>query len=182
MKLQYSSNLSRRLFVASALILPFSSNAIAKSISVNDKRSLSFYHTHTDKTLAITYYQEGAYITSALDKINFFLGDFRTGDTYPIEPRLLDSVYLLQQKTGVDNKFEIISAYRSPKTNEKLRKKSSGVAKKSLHMQGKAIDIRLRGLTTSKLRDTAIAMKMGGVGYYKRSNFIHLDMGRVRYW
>ncbi len=182
MKPQYSSNLSRRLFVASALILPFSNNAIAKSISVSDKRALSLYHTHTDETLAITYYQDGAYLASALDKINLFLGDFRTGDIYPIEPRLLDFVYLLQQKTGVNNKFEIISAYRSPKTNEKLRKKSSRVAKKSLHMQGKAIDIRLRGVKISKLRDTAIAMKIGGVGYYKRSNFIHLDIGRVRNW
>ena len=120
----YATNLSRRLFVASTLSLPFSSNAIAKSISVNDKRALSFYHTHTNKTLSITYYEKGAYIASALDKINFFLGDFRTGDVFPIEPRLLDSVYLLQQQTGVDNKFEVISAYRSPKTNKKLRKKT----------------------------------------------------------
>jgi len=88
----------------------------------------------------------------------------------------------LQQKTGVENNFEIISAYRSPKTNAKLRNKSNGVAKRSLHMQGKAIDIRLKGLNTKTLRDEAIAMKVGGVGYYRRSDFIHLDTGRVRYW
>ncbi len=91
-------------------------------------------------------------------------------------------MFVLQQKTGIENDFEIISAYRSPKTNAKLRKKSSGVAKRSLHMQGKAIDIRLKGYNTRRLRELAMTMKVGGVGYYRRSDFIHMDTGRVRYW
>ncbi|MCK5666139.1 MAG: DUF882 domain-containing protein [Thiotrichaceae bacterium] len=182
MKQQSPSHFSRRLFLAGALSLPFTSNALAKNMSIDKKRALSFYHTHTDKELSIVYYDDDAYLTSALDKINLFLGDFRTGETYPIAPRLLDAIYLLQQQTDIDNQFDVISAYRSPKTNAQLRKKSNGVAKRSLHMQGKAIDIRLRGFKTSKLRDTAIAMKVGGVGYYRRSDFIHLDVGNVRHW
>ena len=182
MKQQSPIHISRRLFIASALSMPFCTNTMAKSISIDKKRTLSFYHTHTDTELSLVYFDNNTYLTSALDEINLFLGDFRTGDTHPIEPRLLDSIYLLQQQTGVNNEFEVISAYRSPKTNAHLRKKSNGVAKKSLHMQGKAIDIRLRGFKTSKLRDTAIAMKIGGVGYYRRSDFIHLDVGNVRHW
>ncbi|MCU7835540.1 MAG: DUF882 domain-containing protein [gamma proteobacterium symbiont of Taylorina sp.] len=182
MKTNNPIQLSRRLFIAGTLSLPFSANSLAKNISVDRKRSLSFYHTHTDKTLTIIYFDGKSYLPTALDEINLFLSDFRTGDIHPIETRLLDAVYLLQQQTGVEDKFEVISAYRSPKTNQQLRKSTTGVAKKSLHMQGKAIDIRLRGFNTSKLRDTAIAMKLGGVGYYRRSNFIHLDTGRVREW
>ena len=105
---------------------------------------------------------------------------------HPIDVRLLYALYLLHQKasleTRVENSFEVISAYRSPKTNDLLRKKSNGVAKRSLHMQGKAIDIRLKGVNTKTLRDTAIAMKVGVVGYYRKSDFIHLDTGRVRFW
>ena len=149
---------------------------------VTAPRELSFYHTHTGKNLSILYHDGISHQASALEEINQFLSDFRTGEIHPIDTRLLDSLYLLQQKTGVENSFEIISAYRSPKTNEKLRNKSNGVAKRSLHMQGKAIDIRLKGLNTKTLRDEAIAMKVGGVGYYRRSDFIHLDTGRVRYW
>jgi len=176
------STLSRRSFVSGILSLPFASAALAKTIADNHQRSLSFYHTHTDKSLNIVYFDGKSYLPSALSEINQFLSDFRTGDIHPIEIRLLDAIYLLQHQSGVDNKFEVISAYRSPKTNQQLRKTTSGVAKKSLHMQGKAIDIRLRGVRTTTLRDTAIAMKLGGVGYYRRSNFIHLDTGHVRHW
>jgi uncharacterized protein YcbK (DUF882 family) len=95
---------------------------------------------------------------------------------------LLDMLYRLQQTAGVRGEFEIISAYRSPKTNEMLRKKGGGVAKRSLHMQGRAIDIRLCGYDLKRLRDHAVALKAGGVGYYPKSNFIHLDTGRFRYW
>ncbi len=146
------------------------------------KRELSFYHTHTGKNLAIEYHDGHTYSTSALDEINHFLSDFRTGEIHPIDKALLDALFVLQQKTGIENSFEVISAYRSPKTNAQLRKKSSGVAKRSLHMQGKAIDIRLRGFKTRRLRELAMAMKVGGVGYYRRSDFIHMDTGRVRYW
>jgi uncharacterized protein YcbK (DUF882 family) len=174
-----STQLSRRGFITGLLALPLMNNANAL---VSKKRELSFYHTHTGKDLSLIYHDGIAPIHTALNELNQFLGDFRTGESYPIDPNLFDALYLLQQKTGVENSFEIISGYRSPKTNQQLRKKSTGVAKRSLHMQGKAIDIRLRGVATKQLRDIAKNMKIGGVGYYRRSDFIHLDTGRVRYW
>lgn len=173
---------SKRLFITGALTLPLSMNSFGMNRPVTRPRELSFYHTHTGKNLSILYHDGDTHQDTALQEINQFLSDFRTGEIHPIDIRLLDALYLLQQKTGIENSFEIISAYRSPKTNAKLRNKSNGVAKRSLHMQGKAIDIRLRGFNTKTLRDTAVAMKIGGVGYYRRSDFIHLDTGRVRYW
>ena len=173
---------SRRFFTAGLLSLPFSAPSFAKSLSSRSPRELAFYHTHTGKELSILYHDGHSHLEPALKEINHFLSDFRTGEVYPIDKGLLDALYVLQQKTGVENSFEIISAYRSPKTNDKLRQKSNGVAKRSLHMQGKAVDIRLRGYNTKALKEQAIAMKVGGVGYYRRSDFIHLDTGRVRYW
>ena len=99
-----------------------------------------------------------------------------------MDTKLFDQMYLLQQTTGVNGSFQIISAYRSPATNEKLRAKSNGVAKRSLHMQGRAIDIRLPGCDLKNLRNAALDLKAGGVGYYAKSNFIHIDTGRVRRW
>ena len=176
---------SKRRFAAGVLILPFSApiQALLRSdAGLNRPRELSFYHTHTGKNMSVIYHDGKSHQPAALQDINQFLGDFRTGEVHPIDTDLLDALYLLQQKTGVENKFEVISGYRSAKTNARLRSNSKGVAKRSLHMQGKAIDIRLVGVNTKKLRDTAIAMKVGGVGYYRRSDFIHLDTGRVRYW
>jgi uncharacterized protein YcbK (DUF882 family) len=170
---------------AGVLTLPFAVQAQALRVSgikLDQPRELSFYHTHTGKNLSVVYHDGESHLSPVLHEINQFLSDFRTGEIYPIDPQLLDALYLLQHKTGVENKFEVISGYRSPKTNAKLRNKSKGVAKRSLHMQGKAIDIRLVGVNSKKLRDTAIAMKVGGVGYYRRSDFIHLDTGRVRHW
>ncbi len=180
---------SRRRLVSGLLAMPLSmampAAVMAKAASsktAGQKRALSFYHTHTGKNLVIEYHNGHGYSNSALDEINRFLCDFRTGEIHPIDKNLLDALFVLQQKTGIENDFEIISAYRSPKTNALLRKKSSGVAKRSLHMQGKAIDIRLKGYNTRRLRELAMAMKVGGVGYYRRSDFIHMDTGRVRYW
>ena len=140
--------------------------------------------THTGKRLNIVYSRNGKYIPSALDEINSFLFDFRTGDTAEMDPELLDLIYDVRAALGSDGTYQVVSAYRSPKTNEMLRGRgqSSGVARKSQHLLGKAIDVRLEGVRTSKLRDTAIAMQRGGVGYYEASDFVHLDTGRVRRW
>lgn len=94
----------------------------------------------------------------------------------------MDILWEIQQVSGNNNAYEVISAYRSPETNKLLRKNSSGVARKSQHVLGKAIDVRLSGLETEKLRDIALELKLGGVGYYQRSNFVHVDTGRVRRW
>lgn len=147
-----------------------------------DERRLAFYHTHTQKTLEITYLVAGEYVDDALIEINSFLADFRTGDAVEMDPELLDLIYEVRESLGTDATFEVISAYRSPKTNEMLRQRSGGVAKKSQHLLGKAIDVRLRGVPTASLRDVAVSLQGGGVGYYEKSDFVHIDTGRVRRW
>lgn len=146
------------------------------------ERSLSFYHTHTKKTLDITYSVGGEYVESALVEVNNFLGDFRTGDAAMIDPELLDLIYDVRASLNSNGTFEVISAYRSPETNEMLRNLGRGVAKKSQHLIGKAIDVRLRDIDSLALRDAAIKIQRGGVGYYEKSDFVHIDTGRVRRW
>ena len=149
-----------------------------------NERELSFYHTHTGKRLNVVYWQDGEYVDSALVKINSFLSDFRTGDRVEMDPALLDVIYDVRESLGSSGTYQIISAYRSPKTNEMLRNRSasSGVARKSQHVLGKAIDVRLEGVDTAELRDAAIRLQRGGVGYYENSDFVHMDTGRVRRW
>jgi len=145
-------------------------------------RTLAFYHTHTHERLNITYAKSGEYDQEALAKINTYLRDFRTSEVYPIDPGILDILWTIQKKMCCNSTYEVISGYRSPKTNQKLRKKSNGVAKRSLHMKGQAIDVRITGEKTKTVRDCAISLKSGGVGYYAKSNFVHIDTGRVRSW
>lgn len=144
-------------------------------------RSISFYHTHTGERLSLVYFEHGAYVREALTAINALLRDFRTGDSAEIDPRLFDTLHALNLACGAGT-FEVISAFRSPHTNALLRSRGHGVAKNSLHTQGRAIDVRLAGCDTRRLRDAAIALGAGGVGYYAASDFVHLDTGRVRTW
>ena len=180
-----SKNIARRdalkMFTGasiSGLLLPS-----AQAFGARDKE-LSFYHTHTRRNLDVTYAREGHYIDSALLDINRFLSDFRTQDATVIDTDLLDLIHDIRESLNSTGRYEVISAYRSPKTNEMLRTRSdnSGVAKKSQHLLGKAIDVRLSDVKLKKLRDAAIAMQRGGVGYYEESNFIHIDTGSVRRW
>ena len=170
--------------VTGALLLPAAPSAIASVVSSSRQtgRSLNFYHTHTGDKLAIDYHDGSDYLGDALAEINHYMRDFRTEESYPIDAALLDFLHDLKMSTGHNGTFEVISGYRSPKTNAKLRNKSNGVAKRSLHMQGKAIDIRLTGFDTRLLHKAAKKQARGGVGYYQKSNFIHVDTGRVRYW
>ena len=147
-----------------------------------DVRSLKFFHTHTGKTLEIQYYSAGEYSTDALQTLNEFLADFRNQQAIEMDPALLDILHNIQQKTGSDGTFEVISAYRSPETNEMLRSRSNGVAKNSQHITGRAIDVRLSDVDTRTLQETALSLKAGGVGYYHKSDFVHIDTGRVRRW
>lgn len=147
-----------------------------------DERRLKFFHTHTGKRLEVVYKRGNNYVPEGLSEINEFLSDFRTGDSTNMDPHLLDLIYDLRETLGSEATYEVISAYRSPDTNDLLRGRSGGVAKNSLHLNGKAIDIRLTDVDLSRLRDTAIAMQRGGVGYYASSNFVHVDTGRVRRW
>jgi uncharacterized protein YcbK (DUF882 family) len=145
-------------------------------------RALGFRNLHTEETLEAVYFDQGAYVPDALDAINKVLRDFRTGEVHPIAPHLLDILFDLQANTEARGAFQIISGYRSPKTNEDLREKSAEVAKRSLHMDGMAIDLYLDALDLSRLRDAAMDMSRGGVGYYPLSKFVHVDVGPVRHW
>ena len=146
------------------------------------KRSLSLYNTHTSEELRITYAGQRAYDLDALRRINHFLRDHRTGDIHPIDPKLLDILFSVQQISGTRGVFEVISGYRSPQTNAMLRRKSSGVVGRSLHLVGRAIDVRMTGMKTKELSRVALHVRQGGVGYYAKSDFVHLDTGRVRTW
>ena len=142
---------------------------------------MTFFHTHTEECLKIVH-TPGRCPRSERRRINRFLRDFRTGDTHPIDPALLDMICRIQHAAGSRGTIEVISGYRSPKTNKTLRKTSSGVAKKSLHMKGRAIDLRITDIPTVKLRDAARSLRAGGVGYYADSDFVHLDTGAYRTW
>lgn len=145
-------------------------------------RHLRFLHLHTSEKLDIVYAENGIYMPDALAEVNHLLRDFRTGDVHRIDPKLLDILHSVQELTGGNGAFEVISGFRSPATNESLRHKSNGVAKKSLHLQGQAIDVRLSDAATRNLRKAAVALRRGGVGYYPDSDFVHLDTGKIRTW
>lgn len=147
-----------------------------------EAHTLTFYHIHTAETLKVTYREHGELVAGALDEINHYLRDFRNGKTHPIDVGLLDELHRLHGQFGRRGRFEVISGYRSPRTNEALRHVTTGVAKDSLHLSGRAIDVRLTSAATDKLRDAAIALQAGGVGYYRESNFVHVDTGAFRTW
>lgn len=143
---------------------------------------VSFRMVHTGESFSGVYRVGDKYLPESFERINHVLRDFRTGDVFPMDPRILDLVAMVQRKSGQGKPFEVLSGYRSPKTNKNLRNASTGVARNSYHMYGQAIDIRMPGFSTRKLREIAKGMKAGGVGYYPRSDFIHMDTGKVRYW
>jgi len=142
---------------------------------------LTFFHTHTDECLEILHIP-GQCSNAVQQKITSFLRDFRTGEVHPIDSKLLDILCEIQSNTGSRGTIEIISGYRSPQTNNFLGHKSSSVAKKSLHMKGRAVDIRITDLPTRQLQKTAATLRTGGVGYYAKSDFVHLDTGQFRTW
>ena len=146
------------------------------------ERALSFYNTHTGEELEVVYWARGRYLDQALTGIDHILRDHRTGDTKPIDVRLLDLAHALGERLGNQGPFHIISGYRSAKTNALLRAGSNGVAGKSLHLKGKALDIRMPDTDLPVLHRAAVDLKGGGVGYYPGPDFVHIDVGRVRYW
>lgn len=145
-------------------------------------RALSFRHAHTDETLNVVYYENGRYLPSSLEEVNYLFRDFRTDEVKEIDPRLLDTLYAVRLRTETSEPFDVLSAYRSPETNAMLRRTSWGVARNSLHMQGMAVDIRLGDRDARYIARAARDMGRGGVGYYGRANFVHLDSGSVRTW
>lgn len=173
--------MNRRYFLG-ALLSAASVPAFARNRS-DQPRRLSFRHLHTEDRIDLVYRIGDRYQRGALHRLNDFFRDFRTGDSVAMDPRLFDILYDVKQSLGdPDARFDVLSAYRSPQTNSMLRKASRGVAKNSLHMTGQAIDVRFPDLPLRYIRDAAIDLGRGGVGYYSRSNFVHLDTGAVRTW
>lgn len=170
------------LRVAGALAFPMLALARRSHAALAPVRELSLLHTHTGETLRIGYARGDAYLPAALARIHWLLRDFRTGDVSPIDPQLLDQLHALAAATGSRCAFQVISGYRSRSTNEALRQRGGGVASHSLHLQGRAIDIRLADVGLADLRDAAISLQAGGVGFYPQSQFVHVDTGRVRRW
>jgi uncharacterized protein YcbK (DUF882 family) len=169
------------LGVAAASALPL--DALAAALKGFDaRRTLSFYNTHTGEQLNACYFSQGAYNKESLSKIDFILRDHRSGEVKPIDAQLLDLLFALKSRIRSGKPFHVISGYRSPATNEMLRQNSQGVAKVSYHTLGQAIDIRLPGYDTLGLRNHSVKLGGGGVGYYARSDFVHLDIGPVRAW
>lgn len=166
---------------AVALISGFASPAIAR-LSSAQVRSVAFDNLHTGEKLAVDYWIEGQYAPDALNAVNHVLRDYRNGEVHVIEPKLLDLLNLLHRQLDATAPFSVISGYRSPATNEAMHERSSGVAAHSLHMQGMAIDVRLAGRDLKDLHTAARDMRAGGVGYYPSLDFVHVDVGRVRYW
>ena len=176
---------SRRRFLA-RLIVCLPAAAAARPAWAADEvpavRELHMINTHTGEVLDARYFADGAYNQEQLGELDWLLRDYRTGTVLPMDTRLFDLLYELAQAAGREPRYEIISGYRSPATNAMLAAKSSGVSSHSLHMEGRAIDVRLVGVPVIALRDLALAKQAGGVGYYPVSDFVHLDTGRVRNW
>ncbi len=151
--------------------------------SLPDARTLAFDHTHTGERVSLVYAVGERFVPEALTTLNGFLRDHYSGKVGTIDPQLFDLLFQVRRELGTDKPFQVISGYRSPATNSRLRNsRGGGVAKHSLHMDGKAIDIRLAGVSLADVRDAAKSLQRGGVGYYESDQFVHLDTGRVRYW
>ena len=171
--------LSASTLVVGMLPLP---SLAATLNSVDTKRTLGFFNTHTNEMLKVCYFDGNGYQPEALDKINFILRDYRTDEILPIDPLLLDQLFALKARIQPRTPFHVISGYRTPTTNAMLRRTTKGVARSSMHTKGRAIDIRLPGYNTHRLRNLSVALNAGGVGYYPKSDFVHLDTGPVRTW
>lgn len=173
---------SRRQFVSSAAALGCVYLLPSAKVIGSQARQLTLHNSHTGESLETTYYTSEGYQTTALKELNHLLRDHRQNASHKIDPALFDQLWNIQSLLGDTQSIEIISGYRTRKTNSVLRQKSKSVAKYSYHTQGRAIDFRLPGIPTLQVRNVAQHLKSGGVGYYERSNFIHIDTGPYRSW
>ena len=165
-----------------ALLLSANATQPTNVVPRAEARRLAFVNTHTGDTFADAYWEAGNYVPDAMAAINRVMRDHRSGEVHAIDPRLLDQLNELKGLVSATAPFQIISGYRTPASNATLHANSSGVASRSLHMDGRAIDVRVRGVALSRLHDAALGMSAGGVGYYEASDFIHIDTGPVRRW
>jgi uncharacterized protein YcbK (DUF882 family) len=172
---------SRRKFIRTAAAGALAC-AASPVLAAFDQRAVSLVHTVTGEHLNAVYFRNGAYDQTTLLRVAYTLRDFHSGDVHTIDPMLLDALFELQIRADHDKPYQVISGYRNSATNAELKKTIHAVAEHSMHMQGRAIDIRVAGVATKKLRDIALTMNRGGVGYYPDANSLHLDTGRVRSW
>lgn len=175
--------LSRRKFLVlgSSFMAVAATPSLAKIVLPKEAprfstRQLALYNIHTGDTFEGTYWRENQYDPKALERLIHVLRDRRNNKKHPIDPRLFDALHRLQSTLGTKDPFQVICGYRSPETNAKLHKASKKVAKNSLHLQGKAIDVNLKGVQLKELSNAARSLKVGGVGYYPKSNFVHVDI------
>jgi uncharacterized protein YcbK (DUF882 family) len=177
--------LAAGVLAGTAALGPRTSTAAAAGLSADTSpkpRRIALNNLHTGEKLEIEYFSGDAYVTDALRAIEVLLRDFRNGEKHPIDPKLMDYLVDVAALAGVPASYSVISGYRSPETNERLHERSSGVSQRSLHMQGRAIDVRVSGVGCADLAAHAEGLKRGGVGYYRASNFVHLDTGAFRTW
>lgn len=192
---QNCDNFSRRkllragLLGAAAALVPLGTEAALRAARpVNfiarpsSRRALSFYNVHTGERLNTVYFDNGGYVQDALREVNYFFRDFRANEVMAIDPQLLDLLYRIHCALDTWQPFNLISGYRSPATNAWLASQNEGVAHRSLHMYGMASDVNVQGRSLVLLQAVALTMRGGGVGYYPRSDFVHVDIGRVRRW
>ncbi|MRJ02334.1 MAG: YcbK family protein [Epsilonproteobacteria bacterium] len=175
--------MNRRDFLKTSLL--FTTAIITssqKSEAGTYEKWIRLYHTHTGEWFEAPFWADGEYIYENLEDLEYFLRDYRNNEVHKIDLRLIEYLYSIKQRLGTNREFLILSAYRSPQTNAYLRRHSRGVAKNSFHLYGKAVDIRLSGYDLRVLRLVALSLRRGGVGYYPRSGFVHIDTGTPRYW
>jgi uncharacterized protein YcbK (DUF882 family) len=166
---------------ALASIIPLSLSRPALAAADKNWRVV-FRHAHTGESFNGVYRVGNKYLPEAFERLNYVLRDFRTGEVFPMDPRVIDLIAIVQKRAGQREPLEVFSGYRSPKTNGRLRIESSGVAKNSFHMYGQAIDFHIKGYGTRNLQRIALDMRAGGVGYYPKSDFVHMDTGKIRSW
>ena len=177
--------LTRRRVLKSALLAApalFIARHAGWAEAATESRRLALLNAHTGESLEIAYFADGAYRAESLRQLNQLLRDHRTGEVGVIDSALFDVLHQVAMTAHADPSFEVISGFRSAASNDMLRAQGGGVARQSLHLTGQAIDVRLRGIECSRLRDVGLELACGGVGYYPRSDFVHLDTGRVRSW
>lgn len=188
------ADMTRRSFISfgskaalGTMLVPAVASPVMAAVFSNGKvsrgaRRVSFRNQHTGEIFSGVYRVGDKYLPDAFDRINVVLRDFRSDEVFPIDPRVIDIIHTVHEMTGSSEPYEVLSGYRCPKTNAMLREASGGVAKNSLHMTGQAIDLRMPGFSTARIRDLARTLKAGGVGYYAKSDFVHMDSGDIRHW
>ena len=180
-----SRNFSRRDFLkmtAGGVVVASTMPSVSWASLPDEPRVLAMNNLNTGELLESCYFNGSSYVDEELKRLDKFCRDHRRNEVHPMDRRLFDQISQIQKLIGTEAEVIVISGYRSPVTNASLRNSSSGVAKKSMHMEGKAIDFRLDGVKLSTVREAALSLKAGGVGYYPRSNFVHIDTGTVRSW